>query len=189
MKSLTVLFIVSMIISSCDVQRSNLNIGPGSEVFKPTPYYLKDEGIAPELTNEVWLNTETPLRLADLRGKVILLEMWTFTCINCLDTIPTLESWYQHYSDQGLIIIGNHYPEFEYEADIEHLKQAVKNLKIQYPIAQDNEGNTWRAYNNHYWPTIYLIDKQGHLRYQHIGEGAYDETEKAIQSLLAETYP
>ncbi len=103
--------------------------------------------------------------------------------------IPSLRGWYDQYNPQGLVIIGNHYPEFNYEADLENLKQAVKDLEVDYPVAQDNDGKTWRAYDNHYWPTLYLIDKRGHIRYIHIGEGRYDETEAAIQTLLAETYP
>jgi hypothetical protein len=99
-----------------------------------------------------------------------------------------LRSWHEQYADAGLVIIGNHYPEFSHEEDLNNLMDALKRLEIQYPIAQDNDGTTWRAYNNRYWPTIYLVDKQGHIRYIHIGEGAYAETEKAIQDLLAETY-
>jgi len=147
---------------------------------------LPDLGEAPELTNEVWLNTETPLRLADLRGRVVLLEMWTFDCINCRNVIPALRGWHETYADQGLVIIGNHYPEFRHEADLDNLKAAVERLEIAYPVAQDNDGATWRAYNNHFWPAMYLIDKLGRIRYRHIGEGRYAETEAAIQALLAE---
>jgi hypothetical protein len=100
--------------------------------------------------------------------------------------IPSLRDWHEKYSGQGLVIIGNHFPEFDYEADLENLKQAIVDLDIPYAVAQDNEGVTWRAYNNRYWPTLYLIDKNGHLRYTHIGEGRYEETEEAIKSLLAE---
>ena len=100
-----------------------------------------------------------------------------------------MREWYKEYHNQGLVVIGNHYPEFSHEKDLNNLKQAVTELRIEYPIAQDNDGNTWRAYNTRYWPTLYLIDKKGNLRYVHIGEGAYDETEAAIQTLLAETYP
>ncbi|NQS92017.1 MAG: redoxin domain-containing protein [Chloroflexi bacterium] len=100
-----------------------------------------------------------------------------------------MREWHETYQDQGLVIIGNHYPEFSHEKDLDNLKDAVYELDIQYPVAQDNDGKTWRAYNNRYWPTLYLIDKKGNLRYIHIGEGAYDETEAAIQALLAETYP
>ncbi|HJW89716.1 MAG TPA: redoxin domain-containing protein [Anaerolineales bacterium] len=100
--------------------------------------------------------------------------------------IPSLRGWHEKYSSQGLVVIGNHYPEFEYEADLENLTEAVKRLEIPYPVAQDNDGKTWRAYGNHYWPALYLIDKQGNIRYQHIGEGGYAETEAAILALLAE---
>jgi thiol-disulfide isomerase/thioredoxin len=150
---------------------------------------LEDLGPAPELNNQVWLNTDQPLRLEDLRGKVVLLDMWTFGCINCRHVIPSLRGWYQSYGDKGLVVIGNHYPEFGYEADLDNLKQALVDLDVPYPVAQDNQGETWRAYKNRYWPALYLIDKRGHIRYRHIGEGAYAETEAAIQTLLAEPYP
>ena len=100
-----------------------------------------------------------------------------------------MREWHKVYQNQGLVIIGNHYPEFSHEKDLDNLKQAVNELRIEYPVAQDNDGTTWRAYNNQYWPTLYLIDKKGNLRYMHIGEGAYEETEAAIQTLLAETSP
>ena len=103
--------------------------------------------------------------------------------------IPSLREWHQTYNAQGLVVIGNHYPEFGYEADLKNLKEAVERLEIPYPVAQDNEGETWKAYNNRYWPSLYLIDKWGNIRYHHIGEGGYQETEAAIQSLLAEVYP
>ena len=145
-----------------------------------------DLGKAPELTNEVWLNSDAPLRMKDLVGKVVLIDMWTFDCINCQHTIPTLVDWNDQYSHQGLVIIGNHYPEFDFEKDLGNLKQAVKQWKITYPVAQDNDGKTWAAYHNSYWPTFYLVDKRGHIRYVHIGEGDYQQTEAAIQALLAE---
>jgi hypothetical protein len=103
--------------------------------------------------------------------------------------IPSLREWHRDYADQGLVIIANHYPEFRHERDLENLKQAVRDLEIEYAVAQDNQGKTWRAYDNRYWPTLYLIDKQGRIRYTHIGEGAYPETEAAIRLLLAEPYP
>ncbi len=150
---------------------------------------LPDLGVAPELTNSIWLNTQTPLRLSDLRGKVVGLEMWTFDCINCQHVMPYLKAWYAKYKDQGFLIIGNHFPEFSYEADLDHLKVAVVQDGIEYPVAQDNDGATWNAYHNIYWPALYLIDNSGHIRYVHIGEGAYDEIETNIRTLLAETYP
>ncbi len=150
---------------------------------------LPNLGPAPELENDIWLNTEAPLRLSDLRGKVVLLEMWTFGCYNCKNVIPSLKDWHFKYQDQGLVVIGNHYPEFSYEADLDNLKEAIVRLDIPYAVAQDNDRQTWGAYNNRYWPTLYLIDKQGNLRYSHIGEGAYEKTETAIVALLAEPAP
>ena len=103
--------------------------------------------------------------------------------------IPSLREWHSKYSAQGLVIIGNHFPEFSYEADLGNLEQAITRLDVPYAVAQDNDGVTWNAYRVRYWPTMMLIDKRGHIRYQHIGEGRYDETEAAIQTLLAEVYP
>ncbi len=98
--------------------------------------------------------------------------------------VPSLRGWYEKYAAEGLVIIGNHYPEFGYESDLENLKKAVEELEITYPVAQDNKGETWRAYGTRYWPTLFLIDKLGHLRYSHIGEGGYNQTEAAIRALL-----
>ncbi|MBI3160351.1 MAG: redoxin domain-containing protein [Chloroflexi bacterium] len=112
---------------------------------------LQDLGVAPELTNVVWLNAERPLRLADLRGKVVLLEMWTFGCINCQNVLPALKRWHAEYAGQGLVVIGNHYPEFGYEADLDNLKQAVARFGIEYPVAIDNDWATWDAYRTRYW--------------------------------------
>ena len=149
---------------------------------------LPDLGLAPELTNETWLNVDAPLQMAELRGKVVIVEMWTFGCINCQHVMPSLKEWHRKYKDNGLVIIGNHFPEFSYEADLENLKNAIADNDIEYAVAQDNNGDTWRAYKNQYWPTLYLIDKQGHIRYVHIGEGNYKKTEENIQALLAENY-
>ena len=149
---------------------------------------LPDLGPAPELTNDIWLNVDAPLRLADLRGKVVMIDMWTFGCINCQHVIPSLKDWHSKYADQGLVIIGNHFPEFSFEEDLANVKEAVARYGIEYAVAQDNDGETWQAYKNHYWPALYLIDKKGHIRYVHIGEGQYKETEKNIQALLAEDY-
>lgn len=159
-----------------------------TESTTPKLASLPDLGPAPELTTTTWLNVDAPLRLADLRGKVVALEMWTFGCINCQHVMPALKEWHAKYKDQGFVLIGNHYPEFDFEADLDNLKDAVAGNGIQYAVSQDNDGATWRAYDNHYWPVIYLIDKRGHIRYVHIGEGRYAETEAAIQALLAEPY-
>ncbi len=103
--------------------------------------------------------------------------------------IPSLRGWHENYQDLGLVVIGNHYPEFAHERDLDNLKAAIQRLEVPYAVAQDNDGKTWRAYRNRYWPTLYLIDKQGRIRYVHIGEGGYDETEQAIAALLEEPYP
>jgi thiol-disulfide isomerase/thioredoxin len=142
--------------------------------------------LAPELTNiSGYINSE-PIKLADLRGRVVLVDFWTYSCINCIRTIPYLNAWYEKYADDGLVIVGVHTPEFEFEKDYNNVKGAVERFGINYPIAQDNEKQTWNAYENRYWPRKYLIDSEGYIRYDHIGEGAYAETEKVIQSLLAE---
>ena len=159
-----------------------------SDSTMPMLVSLPDMGPATELTNDIWLNVDSPLRLADLRGKVVILEMWTFGCINCQNVMPSLKEWHAKYKDQGLVIIGNHFPEFSYEEDLDNLKDAIVRNDIQYAVVQDNDGTTWRAYKNHYWPALYLIDKQGRIRYVHIGEGRYKETEENIKALLEETY-
>jgi len=143
---------------------------------------------APELHEGIWLNTDVPLKLEALRGQVVLLEMWTFGCINCIRTIPYVSEWDETYQEQGLVVIGNHYPEFTYEHDLANLRDGMNRLGVNYPVLQDNDRDTWARYNNRYWPTIYLIDKRGHIRYRHIGEGRYDQTEQAIRDLLAEPY-
>jgi cytochrome c biogenesis protein CcdA/thiol-disulfide isomerase/thioredoxin len=132
-----------------------------------------------------WLNSE-PLKLSDLRGKVVLIDFWTYSCINCQRTFPYLRSWWEKYEDKGLVIIGVHSPEFEFEKDAENVREAIKDFDLKYPVMQDNGFATWRAYNNRYWPAKYLIDKDGFVRYTHFGEGKYDQTEKVIQELLKE---
>jgi thiol-disulfide isomerase/thioredoxin len=169
------LFLFAVLLAACASSQSK-------EQSAQADY--SDLGPAPELSGDVWLNSDSPLRLAGLRGKVVLVEMWTFGCINCRNVIPSLREWHHDYSSQGLVVIGNHYPEFSYEHDLENLKQAVADLEVTYPVVQDNEGANWKAYNNKYWPAMYLIDKNGHIRYTHIGEGRYGETEAAIQALL-----
>ncbi|HET9913996.1 MAG TPA: redoxin domain-containing protein [Anaerolineales bacterium] len=175
--------VIAFILIGCAPGQGNPQ---SAEASMPKSASLPDLGPAPELTNDTWLNVDAPLRLADLHGKVVMIEMWTFGCINCQNVMPALKEWYANYKDQGLIIIGNHYPEFSYEEDLTNLKEAVARFDIQYPVTQDNDGATWKAYKNRYWPTLYLIDKEGHIRYVHIGEGRYQETEENIKALLEE---
>ena len=179
------LTLMAFLLFGCASRQTEMSAADAS---MPKAASLPDLGLAPELTNEIWLNVDAPLRLADLRGKVVIVEMWTFGCVNCQNVMPSLKEWHAKYKDQGLVIIGNHFPEFSYEADVAHLKEALSRFDIQYPVAQDNDGATWRAYKNHYWPALYLIDKQGHIRYVHIGEGRYKQTEENIKALLAENY-
>lgn len=150
---------------------------------------LDDLGQPPELNNEVWLNSD-PLKLANLHGKVVLVEFWTFGCYNCKNVIPSLREWHDEYADEGLVIIGIHTPEFGFEKEIANVEQALVDLDVRYPVAIDNDWATWRAYKKPYgqrfWPTKYFVDKAGNVRHIHIGEGRYDEQEKIIQALLAE---
>ena len=132
-----------------------------------------------------YINTK-PISLYDLRDKVVLVDFWTYSCINCIRTIPYLNEWYDKYSDKGLVIVGIHTPEFEFEKNSENVRSAVEKFGIKYPVLQDNEKETWNEYENNYWPRKYLVDNEGYIRYDHIGEGAYNETEKVIQSLLTE---
>jgi thiol-disulfide isomerase/thioredoxin len=134
---------------------------------------------------DTWLNSQ-PLKAEQLRGKVVLVDFWTYTCINCLNHLPYVQSWHEKYKDQGLVVVGVHTPEFAFEKSTKNVKDAVERLKIKHAVAQDNGYATWRAFNNQYWPAVYLIDKQGRIVYSHFGEGRYGETEKKIQALLAE---
>jgi thiol-disulfide isomerase/thioredoxin len=130
-----------------------------------------------------WLNS-SPLAIASLKGKVVLVQFWTLGCINCQRTLPYIVQWHQKYADQGLKIIGVHTPEFAYERDPNNVKRALQQYKITYPVPMDNAFKTWNAYSNRYWPNLYLADRQGVLRYSHAGEGAYDTTEQTIRKLL-----
>lgn len=141
---------------------------------------------APELIGGgKWFNSP-PLEMSKLRGKVVLIDFWTYTCINCQRTLPYLRDWYEKYESKGLVIIGVHAPEFEFEKNPKNVEKAIKDFGLKYPVVQDNAFATWKAYRNQYWPAKYLIDSEGNIRYTHFGEGAYDETEKAIQELLKE---
>ena len=147
---------------------------------------LPVEGALPDLSGAVeWLNSP-PLTAAALKGKVVLVDFWTYSCINCLRTLPYTEAWAAKYKDQGLVVIGIHAPEFAFEKDIGNVKKAVGDLKVAYPVAIDNNYALWRAFDNDYWPAHYFIDAKGQIRHHHFGEGDYDESERVIQELLAE---
>lgn len=130
-----------------------------------------------------WLNS-APLKASDLKGNVVLVQFWTFSCINCQRTLPYITRWHQQYADKGLKVIGVHTPEFPFERDVNNVKRALKQRQITYAVPLDNQFKTWNAYDNQYWPHLFLADRNGILRYDHIGEGAYDETEQTIRKLL-----
>jgi cytochrome c biogenesis protein CcdA/thiol-disulfide isomerase/thioredoxin len=147
---------------------------------------LAIEGGFPSLSGAVaWLNS-SPLTAEGLKGKVVVIDFWTYSCINCLRSIPYVRAWAEKYKDHGLVVIGVHTPEFAFERNVSNVRTAVSDLKIGYPVAIDNDYAIWRAFDNEYWPAHYFIDAQGHMRYHHFGEGEYDESERVIQRLLAE---
>jgi len=147
---------------------------------------LPDYGPAPNfLSIDEWLNSK-PLTMQELRGKVVLIDFWTYSCINCLRTLPHLEAWYRMYRKDGFVVVGVHTPEFAFEHVPSNVRAAADRLGVRYPVALDNEYGTWNAYGNQYWPAEYLIDRNGRLRHAHFGEGQYGATEEAIRSLLGE---
>jgi thiol-disulfide isomerase/thioredoxin len=160
--------------SSSQIEKAQFQIDKSQ--FKKAPEFAKITG---------YINTE-PINLKNLKGKVVLVDFWTYSCINCIRTIPYLVDWNEKYADKGLVIVGIHSPEFEFEKNIDNVKAAVQKYGIKYPVLQDNDKGTWDAYQNRYWPRKYLIDNEGYIRYDHIGEGGYTEIEKVIQSLLTE---
>lgn len=155
----------------------------------PTPkpgLDLKDMGLAPEFTGTTdWINAE-PFKLVDLRGKVVIVNFWTFGCYNCVNTLPYVRDLYAKYHDKGLEIVGVHTPEFSYERILENVQSNSKKLGVEWPVVLDPDYKTWRAYNNRYWPAFYFVDANGHIRYTHFGEGNYEMNEKVVQQLLEE---
>ena len=142
--------------------------------------------LAPEFSGiDAWINGE-PLTMEELRGRVVLIDFWTYTCINCIRTFPFLKQWHARYADDGLVIVGVHTPEFDFEKVYDNVVEATLNDALVWPMAQDNDYVTWRRYSNRFWPAKYLIDKDGVVRYTHFGEGGYAETEEVIRELLAE---
>jgi cytochrome c biogenesis protein CcdA/thiol-disulfide isomerase/thioredoxin len=153
---------------------------------------LPDYGPAPEFgTATQWINTpgERALTVKELKGKVVLVDFWTYSCINCIRTLPYLTDWHKKYADDGLVIVGMHAPEFEFEKDEGNVRDAVKEFGIKYPVAMDNDFATWNNYDNQYWPAKYLIDRDGNVRYAHFGEGEYEQTEQHIRDLLGVDKP
>lgn len=141
--------------------------------------------VAPEIGNGTWINSD-PLTLKSLRGRVVIVDFWTFGCYNCRNTLPSVKSWDARYRDKGLTIIGVHTPELDIERDVNVVRREIAKLGIRYPVVTDNDNATWNAYKVDAWPTWFVIDKQGRVRWMHVGEGAYEETEQLIKKLLAE---
>jgi thiol-disulfide isomerase/thioredoxin len=147
----------------------------------------RDEGSLPSLSGATeWLNSP-PLTPADLRGKVVLVDFWTYTCVNWLRTLPYVRAWDAKYRDQGLVVIGVHTPEFPFESEIDNVRWALKDMEVSYPIAVDSDYGVWRAFDNNYWPAAYVADANGRLRFHHFGEGKYDDIERVIQRLLSDS--
>jgi thiol-disulfide isomerase/thioredoxin len=142
-------------------------------------------GSAPELGTGEWINSK-PIKLSGLRGRVVLIEFWTFGCSNCRNTLPFVKSWADRYGEKGLTVIGVHSPEFDEERNVEHLRREVASLGISYPVVTDNDFQTWKAYKVEAWPTVFVLDKQGRIRWRRVGEGDYDKAERLIQKLLSE---
>ena len=140
---------------------------------------------APDFAAGDWINSD-PTTLGKLSGRVVLVEFWTFGCYNCRNTLPSVKDWDAKYRDRGLTIVGVHTPESSEEYSLDSVRREVPNLGIKYPVVTDNDYKTWKAYNVEAWPTIFVIDKQGRIRWEHVGEGRYDETESVIKTLLAE---
>jgi thiol-disulfide isomerase/thioredoxin len=151
---------------------------------EPAQAQLKGE-LSSLTSATAWLNSQ-PLTAAELGGKVVLIDVWTYTCINWLRQLPYVRAWAEKYKDQGLVVIGVHAPEFPFERNVDNVRRAIKQMKIGYPVAIDNDFAIWRAFRNQYWPALYFVDAQGRVRHQHFGEGEYEQSEKFIQKLLAE---
>jgi len=151
-------------------------------------WFVANAGVgmkAPDINNQTWLNS-APLHLSDLKGKVVMVEFWTFGCYNCRNVEPYVKAWHKKYRDRGFVLIGVHSPEFNYEREIEKVQHYLRDHEIDYPVPIDNDFSTWNLYGNRYWPAMYLIDKSGVVRYQRVGEGGYQEIDQMIQSLLQE---
>jgi len=148
--------------------------------------HLAVEGNFPSLAGAIgWLNSQ-PLKSTDLRGKVVVVDFWTYTCVNWRRTLPYVRAWAEKYKEQRLVVIGVHTPEFSFEKELGNIRQAIKDMRIDYPVAIDSDYSVWGAFNNQYWPALYIIDAQGRIRYHHFGEGEYEQSERVIQQLLAE---
>ena len=177
--------VVGIVVVAASAYASGLSRLLLKTFHRSTEYKSSESAAAPELATGDWINSE-PLKLADLRGRVVLIDFWTFGCYNCRNTLPFLNDWNERYREKGLTIIGVHSPEFDEERKVENLRRQISSLGIGYPVVTDNDYQTWNAYKVEAWPTVFLLDKRGRIRWMHVGEGAYDKTEQLIQQLLAE---
>ncbi len=163
-----------------------MNASAHAQAARTRAARLPIEGEMPSLAGATeWINY-SPLTSADLRGKVVLIQFWTYTCINWLRAHPYVRAWAEKYKDRGLVVLGVHTPEFPFEADVENVRRAIQDMRIDYPIAVDNDYAIWRAFKNHYWPAFYFVDAQGRIRHHQFGEGAYEQSEMIVQRLLTE---
>jgi thiol-disulfide isomerase/thioredoxin len=181
------LLLATILVSAIGVSIQALS-GGKSGVLQRTPAAapLPIEGELPSLASATaWLNSP-PLTPAGLRGQVVLIDFWTYTCINWLRSLPYVRAWAEKYKDHGLVVIGVHSPEFAFEKDLDNVRRAVQDMRIDYPVAVDSEHAIWDAFNNQYWPALYFIDAQGRIRHHHFGEGEYEQAERILQQLLAE---
>ena len=174
-KLLPLLLLASLATTACMAQ---------SPADAPSPTVAPASRQAPEFAGiQHWINTP-PLTMQSLRGKVVLVEFWTYDCVNCLRAMPYVKQWHQRYARDGLVVVGVHTPEYGHERVLGNLERAVRRLGVTYPVAQDNGYRTWRAYDNQYWPALYLVDQRGRVVYSHFGEEQYAQTEARIRGLL-----
>jgi thiol-disulfide isomerase/thioredoxin len=174
------------LVGADDITLAATDFGLLDGVDEPFSSDVGSEGRFPSLGGATtWLNS-SPLTAEGLRGKVVAVDFWTYTCINWLRTLPYVRAWAEKYRDHGLVVIGVHTPEFSFEHDLDNVRRAVQEMRVTYPVAVDNDYAVWSAFSNHYWPALYLIDAEGRIRHHQFGEGDYEEAERVIQALLAE---
>jgi thiol-disulfide isomerase/thioredoxin len=174
------------LVGASSVTIASADFGLLDEADTPWSAEADSEGNMPSLDGATaWLNS-APLRSDELRGNVVAVDFWTYTCINWLRTLPYVRAWAEKYREHGLLVLGAHTPEFPFEHDLDNVRRAVQAMRITYPIVVDNDYMIWEAFSNHYWPALYLVDAQGRIRHQQFGEGDYEEAEKVIQGLLRE---
>ena len=178
-------FIVGIIVAGLLIGALSLTKSWRAFGFLPPTPPTTSEALAPEFASGTWINSE-PLTLRSLHGRVVLIEFWTFGCYNCRNTLPFVKAWHERYANKGLVVIGVHAPELDGEEKIDNVRREVASLGIRYPVVTDNDYAMWNAYKVNAWPTIFILDKAGKIRWAHVGEGAYDEAEKTIQKLLTE---